>query len=332
MTDRPAVDLRPESSRPATGIRRVVIATRESRLALWQAEHIRDELMRLHLGVEVVIDGMTTQGDQILDRTLSKVGGKGLFVKELESALLEGRADIAVHSLKDVPMALAPGLVLAAIPTREDARDAFVSNHHASPDELPHGAVVGTASLRRESQFRSTWPHVKIVPVRGNVGTRLDKLDRGDFDAMLLATAGLVRLGLESRIRLRMDPEISLPSPGQGALGIEIADGRPDLVELLAPLHDRATALATLAERAVSRNLGGNCTMPLGAYATWITPERLELSAVLGRPDGTLLMTASGSAVVPNDAGTELAAAETLGRQVAEQLIGQGALSLIEAL
>ena len=299
---------------------------------MWQAEHVRDALTRHHPGLDVVIDGMTTQGDRILDRTLSKVGGKGLFVKELESALLDGRADLAVHSLKDVPMALAPGLVMAAIPPREDASDAFVSNRHASPDDLPHGAVVGTASLRRESQFRAAWPHVRIVPVRGNVGTRLDKLDRGDFDAMLLATAGLVRLGLEPRIRQRMDPEISVPSPGQGALGIEIADGRPDLVELLTPLHHRVTALAVLAERSVSRNLGGNCTMPLGAHATWTSPDRLTLSAVLGRPDGTLLMSASGSAVVAGHPGDELAAVEALGLQVAEQLIGQGALSLIEAL
>ena len=311
--------------------KRVVIATRESRLAMWQAEHIRDELKRLHPDVEVVIDGMTTQGDQILDRSLSKVGGKGLFVKELESALLEGRADLAVHSLKDVPMTLADGLVLAVIPPREDARDAFVSNLHASPDALPPGTVVGTSSLRRESQFRAMYPHVHIVPVRGNVGTRLDKLDRGDFDAMLLATAGLVRLGLESRIRLRMAPEQSLPSPGQGALAIEIGADRPDLVALLAPLHDRPTALAVLAERAVSRTLGGNCTMPLGAYARWISPDRLSLSAILGRPDGSLLVTASSSASL-DPAADETVAAEALGRSVGESLLAQGAAALIESL
>jgi hydroxymethylbilane synthase len=311
--------------------RRVVIATRESRLALWQAEHVQAELRRAHPGIVVVIDGMTTQGDRVLDKTLSKIGGKGLFVKELESALLDGSADIAVHSLKDVPMSLAPGLRLGAIMEREDARDAFVSNRYASPDDLPDDAVIGTASLRRESQFRAAYPHVRVVPVRGNVGTRLDKLDRGDFDGMLLATAGLVRLGLESRIRQRMDPDLSLPSPGQGAVAIEIADHRDDLLALLAPLHDRRTSLAVLAERAVSRALGGNCTMPLGAYATWTSDDHLELSAVLGRPDGTLLMSVSESALIA--AGDdEVEQAEGLGRHIGELLIGQGALSVIEAL
>ena len=312
--------------------RRLVIATRESKLALWQAHHVRDRLTALHPGLEVVIDGMTTQGDQILDRTLSKVGGKGLFVKELESALLEGRADIAVHSLKDVPMTLAPGLALGAIPIREDATDAFVSNRYASPAELPDGAVVGTASLRRESQFRAAHPHVTVRPVRGNVGTRLDKLDRGDFDAILLATAGLVRLDLASRIRLKLGVDVSLPSPGQGAMAVEIGVDRPDLVALLAPMHDRPTALAVLAERAVSRALGGNCTMPLGAYAVWIAGNRLSLSAVLGRPDGSLLMSASETAVIAPDAPDEVQRAEALGRHVGEVLIAQGALNLIEAL
>ena len=322
---------------------RLVIATRESRLAMWQAEYIRDALRGLYPTCDVVIDGMTTQGDQILDRTLSKVGGKGLFVKELEAALLEGRADLAVHSLKDVPMSLADGLRLAAIPVREDASDAFVSNRYAKPDDLPPGAVVGTASLRREAQFRASYPHVHIVPVRGNVGTRLDKLDRGDFDAMLLATAGLVRLGLASRIRCRMDIEICVPSPGQGALAIEIADDRPDLLERLARLHDRRTGLAVYAEREVSRTLGGNCTMPLGAHATWEGDGRLALSAVLGRPDGSVLMNAFDSAVFRDGdaggqadardvAGDEVAAAEALGRRVGELLIEQGALTLIDAL
>ena len=310
---------------------RVVIATRESRLAMWQAGYIRDELKRLYPACEVVIDGMTTQGDQILDRTLSKVGGKGLFVKELESALLEGRADLAVHSLKDVPMTLATGLRFAAIPTREDARDAFVSNRYTSPADLPEGSVVGTSSLRREAQFRAAYPHVKIVPVRGNVGTRLDKLDRGDFDGMLLATAGLVRLGLESRIRLRMDPGASLPSPGQGALAIEIGADRADLFAMLAPLHDRRSSLAVLAERSVSRTLGGNCTMPLGAYATWTADDRLELSAILGRPDGSLLLHASKSAAILHGSD-EVDLAEALGRQVGERLMEQGGLGLIEAL
>ena len=309
-----------------TSVTRVVIATRESKLALWQAEHIRSELLRHYPGCDVVIDGMTTQGDQILDRTLSKVGGKGLFVKELESALLDHRADIAVHSLKDVPMVLAPGLALAAIPPREDATDAFVSGRYASPDDLPDGAVVGTASLRRESQFRAMYPHVKIVPVRGNVGTRLDKLDRGDFDALLLASAGLIRLGFASRIRTRMDKARSVPSPGQGALGIEIDATRSDLVALLAPLHDMPTALAVQAERAVSRALGGNCTMPLGAHATWDADGRLSLSAVLGKPDGSMLLTSADHDVVKT-----LDEADALGQRVGQHLIEQGGLLLIDA-
>ncbi|MGI9024677.1 MAG: hydroxymethylbilane synthase [Burkholderiaceae bacterium] len=305
----------------------LIIATRESRLAIWQAEHVRSALLRLYPTCEVVIDGMTTQGDRILDQSLSKVGGKGLFVKELESALLEGRADLAVHSLKDVPMTLADGLVLAAILVREDARDAFVSNRHATPGALPAGAVVGTSSLRRESQFRAAYPHVKVLPVRGNVGTRLDKLDRGDFDAILLAAAGLMRLGLESRIRMLIDAADSLPSPGQGALAIEVDAKRTDLVALLAPLHHEGTALAVMAERAVSRALGGNCTMPLGAYATWSDDESLSLSALLGRPDGSTLVAANESAAVH-----ALDEAEALGRRVGERLIAQGGLALIESL
>ena len=306
---------------------RLVVATRASRLAMWQAEHVRSALLRLYPTCEVVIDGMTTQGDRILDQSLSKAGGKGLFVKELETALLEGCADLAVHSLKDVPMTLASGLVLAAILVREDARDAFVSNRYASPRAMPAGSVVGTSSLRRESQFRAAYPHVKVEPVRGNVGTRLDKLDRGDFDALLLAAAGLTRLGLESRIRMLIDPVDSLPSPGQGALAIEVDARRIDLVALLAPLHDPRTALAVMAERAVSRALGGNCTMPLGAYATWVDDQRLTLSALLGRPDGSARVTANESAAVRG-----LDDAEALGHRVGERLIAQGGLALIEPL
>ena len=313
-------------------LRKVVIATRESRLALWQARHVRDRLCEAHPGLEVVIDGMTTQGDRIVDRTLSKIGGKGLFVKELEAALLSGRADIAVHSLKDVPMTLEAGMTLAAVLVREDATDAFVSSAYGNPADLPIGAVVGTSSLRRESQFRAIYPHVRVVPVRGNVGTRLDKLDRGDFDAMLLATAGLARLGLESRIRVRIDPSLSVPSPGQGALGIEIDGRRQDLVELLAPLHDVRTAAAVFAEREVSRTLGGNCTMPLGAHAVWASSDRLALSAVIGRPDGTLLMSASGTEVVDADADDAIDRAEALGRSVGRSLIDQGALALVADL
>ena len=310
---------------------RLVIATRESALAMWQAEFVRDAIRAAHPQIEVVIDGMTTQGDQILDKSLSKVGGKGLFVKELEAALLAGRADLAVHSLKDVPMALAPGMALAAIMTREDASDAFVSNRFASPDDLPPGAVVATSSLRRESQFRAAHPHITVVPVRGNVNTRLAKLDRNDFDAILLASAGLIRLGFESRIRCRLDPVACIPSPGQGALAIEVDGARHDVIAALAPLHDRGAALAVFAERAVSRALGGDCTIPLGAYATWSSDDRLALSAVLGRPDGTLLVKASDEATIVMD-HNDIAAAEALGRGVGERLIAQGGAALLAAL
>ena len=310
---------------------RLVIATRESALAMWQAEFVRDAIRAAHPQIEVVIDGMTTQGDQILDKSLSKVGGKGLFVKELEAALLAGRADLAVHSLKDVPMALAPGMALAAIMTREDASDAFVSNRYASPDDLPPGAVVATSSLRRESQFRAAHPHITVVPVRGNVNTRLAKLDRGDFEAILLASAGLIRLGFESRIRCKLDPVACIPSPGQGALAIEVDGARHDVIAALAPLNDRGAALAVFAERAVSRALGGDCTIPLGAYATWSSDDRLALSAVLGRPDGTLLVKASDEATIVMD-HNDIAAAEALGRGVGERLIAQGGAALLAAL
>ncbi|WP_455726819.1 hydroxymethylbilane synthase, partial [Burkholderia stabilis] len=234
---------------PAT----LTIASRESRLAMWQAEHVRDALRKLYPACDVKILGMTTRGDQILDRTLSKVGGKGLFVKELENALADGRADLAVHSLKDVPMALPDGFSLAAIMEREDPRDAFVSNDYASLDALPAGAVVGTSSLRREAMLRARYPHLDVLPLRGNLDTRLSKLDRGDYAAIILAAAGLKRLGLEARIRSVIDVESSPPAAGQGALGIEIASHRDDVAAWLAPLHDPKTALAVEAERMVSR-------------------------------------------------------------------------------
>jgi len=311
-------------NRPA----RVVIATRESRLALWQAEFVKTALERIHPGLEVAIAGMTTQGDRILDVSLSKAGGKGLFVKELEVALLEERADLAVHSLKDVPMTLAPGLVLGAVLAREDARDAFVSNRHASLDDLPDGAIVGTSSLRREAQIRAAHPRVRIEALRGNVNTRLAKLDAGQYDAIILAAAGLIRLGMPERIRAFIEPACSLPSPGQGALGIEIRSARRDLLALLAPLHDAPTALATFAERAVSRTLGGNCTMPLAAYATWVG-SRLALRAVLGRPDGSLLLAANGDETLSPDSDDAVPRAEALGARVGAALIAQGGLAVV---
>jgi hydroxymethylbilane synthase len=260
---------------------RVVIATRESPLALWQAEHVRDILAGRHPDTRVELLGMTTRGDQILDRTLSKVGGKGLFVKELEVALLERRAQLAVHSLKDVPMELGPEFVLAAVMKREDPRDCLVSNRYASLEELPAGARVGTSSLRRELMLRSRFPVLAIEAVRGNVNTRLAKLDRGDFDALVMAAAGLKRLGLGSRIRQVIPTAVSLPAPGQGALGIEVLSDDRVTAELLAPLNDAATRAATMAERGVSRGLGGSCQVPLAAYAE-VEGDRMRLRALVG--------------------------------------------------
>lgn len=303
---------------------KIVIASRESRLALWQAEHVKTLLQTLYPHCEVSIFGMTTRGDQILDRTLSKVGGKGLFVKELEVALLEGHADLAVHSLKDVPMQLEPEFCLAAILEREDPRDALVSNHYANLDALPAGAVVGTSSLRREAQLRARWPHIQIQPLRGNLDTRLAKLEREEYQAIVLAAAGLKRLGLAERIRQILSPTELLPSAGQGALAIEILQQRTELSAWLAPLHHNDTASAVLAERAVSRALGGNCSVPLAAYATVNAGQMLELRACVGKPDGSLLLKAQGIATS--------VAAETLGQQVAEQLRAQGAQEILERL
>jgi len=260
-----------------------VIATRESRLALWQAEHVRD-LLQSRFSRTVELLGMTTKGDQILDRALSKVGGKGLFVKELEVALEEGRADLAVHSLKDVPMELPEGFELACVLEREDPRDAFVSPHHASLADLPQGAVVGTSSLRRLAQLRALRPDLTIEPLRGNLDTRLRKLDEGQYAAIILAAAGLKRLGLTDRIRQIIEPDVMLPAAGQGALGIEICRNHTELHEKLGTLTHQPTLLAVLAERAVSRSLGGSCSMPLAAFAQWDGSE-LKLEARLGHPD-----------------------------------------------
>jgi hydroxymethylbilane synthase len=258
---------------------RVVIATRESPLALWQAEHVQG-LLRGQ-GAQVDLLGMTTRGDQILDRTLSKVGGKGLFVKELEVALLEGRADLAVHSLKDVPMELPPEFELAAVMTREDPRDCVVSTRYATLAEMPAGTRIGTSSLRRELMLRARFPHLAIQSIRGNVGTRLAKLDRGEFDALVMAAAGLKRLGLADRIRQVIPTTVSLPAPGQGALGIEVLRSHPTVRSLLAPLDDPATRAATAAERGVSRGLGGSCQVPLAAYAE-VEGASLRLRALVG--------------------------------------------------
>ncbi len=304
-------------------MKKFVIASRESRLAMWQAEHIKARLEGLYPDATVEILGMTTQGDQILDKTLSKIGGKGLFVKELETALLEGRADLAVHSIKDVPMTLPEGFALAAICEREDPRDAFVSNQYAHLADLPEGAVVGTSSLRREAQLRNRFPQLEIRPLRGNVQTRLGKLDNGEYDAIILAAAGLKRLELGERIRYELSPEESLPAPGQGALGIEIRADRPELFALLAPLNDADTHACVTAERALSRALGGSCQIPLGAFAE-LDNGALSLRGFVAHPDGSVMLTAN--AVAPREY------ADALGRSVASKLTEAGALPLIDAV
>jgi len=299
---------------------RVVIATRESPLALWQAEHVREILSERHPGARIELLGMTTRGDQILDRTLSKVGGKGLFVKELEAALLDRRAHLAVHSLKDVPMELAPEFALAAVMKREDPRDCLVSNRYGSLEELPADARVGTSSLRRELMLRSRFPALRIEAVRGNVNTRLAKLDRGDFDALVMAAAGMKRLGLADRIRQVIPTAVSLPAPGQGALGIEVLSDDTVTASLLAPLDDAATRVATMAERGVSRGLGGSCQVPLAAYAE-VDGDRLRLRALVGNA-------ATGEYVETETSGG-LTEAEHLAATAVAHLKERGALRLL---
>ncbi|MET0210359.1 MAG: hydroxymethylbilane synthase [Burkholderiaceae bacterium] len=310
---------RRSSSSVETALSNIVIATRESRLALWQAEHVKALLQER--GHAVTLLGMTTRGDQILDRSLSKVGGKGLFVKELEAAIEDGRADIAVHSLKDVPMDLPEGFVLACVLEREDPRDALVSPRYASIDELPHGAVVGTSSLRRVVLLKALRPDVRIEPLRGNLDTRLRKLDEGQYDAIVLAAAGLKRLGLESRIRVAFDADAMLPAAGQGALGIEVRADRVDLIEHLAPLAHRGDTLATAAERAVSRAMGGSCSMPLAAHARWQPDGSLRIDAAWGDEQGVLPLLRVQLAGAVLDAPS----AELLGRQAAQALRRAGA-------
>jgi len=304
----------------------ITIATRESRLALWQAEHVKALLQDLGHRVELL--GMTTLGDQILDRSLSKVGGKGLFVKELEVALDEGRADIAVHSLKDVPMDLPPGFALACVMEREDPRDAWVSPHCAGLADLPANAVVGTSSLRRLVLLREALDalgrsDVRIEPLRGNLDTRLRKLDEGQYHAIVLAAAGLKRLGLGQRIRAIFEPADSLPAAGQGALGIEVRADRSDLVQALAPLVHMHTWQRVAAERTVSRAMGGSCSMPLAAYAEWVSDgaHSLRLDAAWGDPEGRqAVVRVSEQASVHN-----LHEAEALGQRVAQALRAAGA-------
>ncbi|MEN9545067.1 MAG: hypothetical protein RLZZ598_1900 [Pseudomonadota bacterium] len=307
-----------------------VIATRESRLALWQAEHVK-ALLGARLVAPVELLGMTTRGDQILDRALSKVGGKGLFVKELETALERGEAHLAVHSLKDMPMEMPPGFVLAAVLEREDPRDAWVSARYASPADLPAGAVIGTSSLRRQVQLAARWPQLRIEPLRGNLDTRLRKLDEGQYDGIVLAAAGLRRLGLAERIRALFEVEQMIPAAGQGALGIELrADAEqryPLLWAAVRALVDERAWLATHAERAVARALGGSCSMPLAAHASFAADGRLGLRTLLGAHDGTADIApvlAEGCAEV-----RDTAAAEALGSELAARLLACGGHALI---
>nr|WP_229751002.1 hydroxymethylbilane synthase [Undibacterium terreum] len=289
---------------------------------MWQAEHVRDKLATLYPACHIEILGMTTRGDQILDKALSKVGGKGLFVKELETAMAEGRADLAVHSLKDVPMDLPEGFALAAVLEREDPRDAFVSNDFSGLDELPDGAVVGTSSLRRQALIAARYPKLVIRPLRGNLDTRLRKLDQGDYAAIILAAAGLKRLGLPERIRAYLEPEQSLPAAGQGAMAIEIPAGRPELLAWLAPLNHEATDQAVSAERTVSKAFGGSCQIPLAAFAT-IEQGQMHLRAMVATPDGKRIAKAEVTGAANDPLG--------LGEQVAAALSNQDADGILAA-
>lgn len=303
--------------------KKLVIASRESALAMWQAKHIQSRLQALYPDTQVEILGMTTTGDQILDSPLAKIGGKGLFVKELEQALADGRADLAVHSMKDVPMHLPEGFAMAAIGEREDARDAFVSNDYPNLAALPAGSVVGTSSLRRQSQLQARFPSLKIESLRGNLQTRLRKLDEGQYAAIILAAAGLKRLGLESRIADLIDTEDSIPAVGQGALGIEINAARTDLLVVLAPLNHAETASCVEAERGMSRALAGSCTVPLGAYAEKRGDE-IHIKGFVASIDGSEMLR---EYVVgqPSDP-------ETLGQTLAAKLIAKGADRILAAL
>lgn len=303
--------------------KKLVIATRASRLALWQAEHVRDRLKALYPDCDVQLLSMSTKGDRILDRSLSKIGGKGLFIKELEMALLDGRADLAVHSLKDVPYDVPAPFALPVIMERDDSRDAFVSNQYASLAQMPVGGIVGTSSLRRESQLRERYPQLVIKPLRGNLDTRLGKLDAGEFDAIILATAGLKRLGLAERIRSSIAVEDSLPSAGQGALGIEIHQDRADLAGWLAPLACPYSTYRSQAERAVTRVLGGSCQVPLAAYAE-LEGDQIWVRALVAEPDASIVYRA--------ELRGPASEADAIGKAVGQDLLAQGADTILAKL
>ncbi|MEH6466683.1 MAG: hydroxymethylbilane synthase [Porticoccus sp.] len=298
------------------------IATRKSPLALWQAEYVKAHLQQLHPELIVELVGFTTRGDKILDTPLAKVGGKGLFVKELEVALLEGHADIAVHSMKDVPMEFPEGLGLTVICEREDPTDAFVSNQFERLENLPAGSRVGTSSLRRQTQLRERFPSLEILELRGNVNTRLAKLDKGEYDAIILATAGLVRLGMVDRIRQRIAPEQSLPAGGQGAVGIECRLDDARVRSLLAPLHHLKTAQCVLAERAMNRHLQGGCQVPIACYAIHQNENEIWLRGLVGSPDG--------KQVIRDDLRGDVSDPESLGVTLAKQLLEQGAGEILK--
>jgi len=301
----------------------ITIATRESELAIWQAEYIKSELVSLYPRLEVTILGMTTQGDKTLNKSLSKIGGKGLFIKELEMALQNKEADIAVHSLKDLPMHLSKEFMIGAIGKREDARDAFISNDFGALEMLPAGSIVGTSSFRRQSQLQRRFPDLVIEPLRGNLQTRLRKLDKKQYQGIILAAAGLIRLKLKHRIRQYMSTENSIPAVGQGALAIEILKERTDLIPLLKPLHHLDSAYCVLAERAMSRTLGGSCNVPLGAYAV-IENKTLKLQGFVASIDG--------KAMIKDKIEGSVEDAEKLGEKLAKQLLDQGADKILASL
>jgi hydroxymethylbilane synthase len=302
-------------------VNRLRISTRKSPLALWQAEHVRARLIAAHPGLEVELVTMSTAGDRILDAPLAKIGGKGLFIKELEQALLDGRADIAVHSLKDVTVTLPDGLHIPVIGEREDPRDAFISNKFDALAALPTGARVGTSSLRRSCQLRALYPQLEIVSLRGNVNSRLAKLDGGEFDAIILACAGLKRLGLGERIRTELPPEILLPAVGQGAICIECRTGDHDVEQLIATLHHRPTAVRVVAERALNAHLEGGCQVPIAAYAE-LNADVLQLRALVGEPDG--------SHVIRGEIEGDATRAEALGVDLANELLARGARTILD--
>lgn len=307
------------------------IATRRSPLALWQAEHVAGRLQRTFPGCRTELVTMTTQGDKILDAPLAKIGGKGLFVKELEQGMLDGLADIAVHSMKDVPVEFPGGLHLAAILTREDPTDAFVSNRYSALHDLPANARIGTSSLRRQCQIKELYPKAEILSLRGNVNTRLSKLDNGEYDAIILASAGLKRLGMAERISQCLDAGVSLPAIGQGAIGIECRSDDLEINQMLAALHDRETGLCVMAERAMNARLNGGCQVPIAGFAQ-MQGDQLFMRGLVGSPDGSVIYRAERTGSVDRPFGSAQDRAEAIGKMIAEDLLAQGADEILQAL